>query len=165
MNLHLGYLPGCIGRIAQLHAEFYSAATGFGVDFEAKVAKGLSDFCLSHVEGRDALWLVTDGPRIEGSIAIDGSDAAGQGAHLRWFITSDQTRGTGMGTQLLSAALAFCASKSYPKVYLWTFDELPAARHLYEKHGFRVARTQRGTQWGREVNEQLYVRTDVSRFA
>ncbi len=158
MNINLGYLPGCIGRIAQLHAEFYAAATGFGVDFEAKVAKGLSDFCVGYQEERDGLWLVMDGARIEGSIAIDGSHHAEHGAHLRWFITSDQTRGTGMGTQLLLAALQFCASRSYKKVYLWTFDELPAARHLYEKHGFQLTRTQRGTQWGREVNEQLYVR-------
>lgn len=161
MNIHLGYLPGCIGRIAQLHAQFYAAATGFGVDFEAKVAKELSDFCLGYQEGRDALWLVMDGARIEGSMAIDGSHHAEHGAHLRWFITSDQTRGTGMGTQLLLAALQFCANRSYKKIYLWTFDELPAARHLYEKHGFQLVRTQRGTQWGCEVNEQLYERLDV----
>lgn len=161
MNLHLGYLPGCIGRIAQMHAEFYSVATGFGVEFEAKVAKELSDFCLSYVDGRDALWLVMDGPRIEGSIAIDGSNAAGHGAHLRWFITSDRTRGTGVGQQLLAAALQFCADRGHHKVYLWTFDELPAARHLYGKHGFRLVRTQRGSQWGREVNEQLYERSDL----
>ncbi len=158
MNIHFGYRPGCIGRIAQLHAEFYSVATGFGVDFEAKVARELADFCLDYQPTRDGLWLVMDGPRIEGSIAIDGSNVAGHGAHLRWFITSDQTRGSGMGQQLLAAALAFCASRGYPRVYLWTFDELPAARHLYEKNGFRLARTQRGTQWGREVNEQLYER-------
>ncbi len=161
MNIHFGYRPGCIGRIAQLHAEFYAAATGFGVDFEAKVATELSDFCLGYQEGRDRLWLVMDGARIEGSIAIDGSHAAEHGAHLRWFITSDRTRGTGMGNQLLSAAMQFCASQSYRKVFLWTFDELPAARHLYEKHGFHLARTQRGAQWGREVNEQLYERVGV----
>lgn len=161
MNIHFGYRPGCIGRIAQLHAEFYAAATGFGVDFEAKVATELSDFCLGYQEGRDGLWLVMDGARIEGSIAIDGSHAAEHGAHLRWFITSDRTRGAGMGNQLLSAALQFCASQSYRKVFLWTFDELPAARHLYEKHGFHLAHTQRGAQWGREVNEQLYERVGV----
>lgn len=161
MNIHFGYRPGCIGRIAQLHAEFYAAATGFGLDFEAKVATELSDFCLGYQEGRDGLWLVMDGARIEGSIAIDGSHAAEHGAHLRWFITSDRTRGTGMGNQLLSAAMQFCASQSYRKVFLWTFDELPAARHLYEKHGFHLARTQRGAQWGREVNEQLYERVGV----
>jgi hypothetical protein len=39
---------------------------------------------------------------------------------------------------------------------LWTFEGLNAARHLYEKHGFRVTRQQLGNQWGSEVNEQRF---------
>jgi hypothetical protein len=38
-----------------------------------------------------------------------------------------------------------------------TFEGLDAARHLYEKNGFRLAEQQRGIQWGREVNEQRFV--------
>ena len=77
--------------------------------------------------------------------------------HLRWFITSDASRGKGVGTLLLCAALDFCKMRDYRNVYLWTFDELHAARHLYEKHGFRLASTQRGSQWGKEVNEQRFI--------
>jgi glycerol-3-phosphate dehydrogenase len=39
---------------------------------------------------------------------------------------------------------------------LWTFDGLEAARHLYEKAGFRLAHQQRGTQWGIAVDEQRF---------
>jgi hypothetical protein len=46
-------------------------------------------------------------------------------------------------------------------VYLWTFDGLHAARHLYEKHGFRLARTQRGSRWGQQVDEQLFTLGDA----
>jgi GNAT superfamily N-acetyltransferase len=155
-SVHLGYLPGCIGRIAEMHATYYARMAGFGAAFEARVATDAADFCLRYSEGRDGLWLVTDGQRIGGSIAIDGSQASAQGAHLRWFITSDECRGQGLGTALLRSALAFCRERSFGKVYLWTFDELHAARHLYETHGFRLARTQRGSQWGKEVNEQLF---------
>jgi GNAT superfamily N-acetyltransferase len=93
---------------------------------------------------------------IDGSIAIDCSGAAKDGAHLRWFIASDKGRGTGTGTALLTSALDFCRMKKYGKVYLWTFDGLEAARHLYEKAGFRLARQQRGTQWGIAVDEQRF---------
>lgn len=158
MNIHRGYLPGCIGRIAQLHASYYSAATGFGVQFEAKVASELSAFCLAYDEARDGLWLALHDGGIEGSIAIDGSHASEQGAHLRWFIASDALRGRGAGNALLDAALRFCDGAGYRSIYLWTFDELHAARHLYEKRGFRLMRTQRGSQWGKEVNEQMFVR-------
>jgi len=158
MNLHRGYLPGCIGRIAELHASYYAAAVGFGVQFEAKVASELAAFCLACDPSRDGLWLAVEDGRVEGSIVIDGSHAAADGAHLRWFITSDALRGKGAGNALLDAAMRFCDDAGYGRVTLWTFDELHAARHLYEKHGFRLQLTQRGAQWGKEVNEQMFVR-------
>lgn len=157
-----GYSPGCIGRVAELHASFYSQANGFGVAFEAKVAKELSDFCLSYVAGRDGLWLArsqnSEGSSIEGSIALDGSRVLQDGAHLRWFITSSALRGQGAGTQLLKQALAFADQRAYPKVYLWTFAGLDAARHLYESHGFRLEFENPGAQWGTTVLEQRFVR-------
>jgi GNAT superfamily N-acetyltransferase len=156
MNLHLGYLPGCIGRIAEMHGSYYARTVGFGATFEAKVATELSAFCLRYREGRDGLWLATDGQRIHGSVAIDGSQHPESGAHLRWFISSDETRGTGVGSRLLDAAMAFCEAQAYRSVHLWTFDELHAARRLYEKHGFELTHTQRGSQWGKEVNEQRF---------
>ena len=157
MKLQRGYLPGCIGRIVEMHATYYARAVGFGAAFEAKVASELAAFCLHYAPERDGLWLALDGNTVHGSIAIDGSQHHESGAHLRWFIASDEARGKGAGNHLLSAALAFCQTAGYRKVYLWTFDQLPAARHLYEKHGFELERTQRGSQWGKEVNEQRFV--------
>ncbi len=156
LALHRGYLPGAIGRIAELHAAYYHRHAGFGVRFESKVARELSEFCERYVEERDGLWLALTGAEVEGSIAIDGSHADRDGAHLRWFIASDKVRGTGVGNTLLASALEFCRSRRYGLVYLWTFEGLGAARHLYEKFGFRLVHEQRGTQWGSEVNEQRF---------
>lgn len=161
MNLHLGYLPGCIGRVVEMHATYYARTVGFGAAFEAKVATELSEFCLRYEPHRDGLWLAQDDQAIHGSVVIDGSHSQESGAHLRWFITSDESRGKGVGALLLGAAMAFCRAHGHRKVHLWTFDELHAARHLYEKHGFKLARTQRGSQWGKEVNEQLFTLGDV----
>jgi GNAT superfamily N-acetyltransferase len=157
-SIHKGYVPGCIGRITELHASFYSAHAGFGAYFERKVANELAEFCTRYAEDRDGLWLAVVDGRIEGAIAIDGLQAASEGAHLRWFITSDRTRGSGIGGQLLEAALDFCDGRHYSRVFLWTFDGLHAARHLYEKHGFKLLRQQAGQQWGTEVQEQCFVR-------
>ena len=161
MELQLGYRPGCIGRIAELHATFYARAVGFGAPFEAKVAIELSEFCLGYQAERDGLWLALEGGVIHGSVVIDGSHYAQGGAHLRWFITSDASRGQGVGARLLEAAMGFCKAHDYRRVHLWTFDELHAARHLYEKHGFRLKSTQRGAQWGKDVNEQMFTRGDA----
>lgn len=155
-SIHKGYVAGCIGKLVELHARYYHRLVGFDLAFECKVAQELSEFCQRYDEQSDGLWLAMHDGEIEGSIAIDGSGAAQDAAHLRWFIASDKGRGTGTGTALLGAALDFCRAKNYPRVYLWTFDGLEAARHLYEKAGFRLARQQRGTQWGIAVDEQRF---------
>lgn len=154
--IHKGYLPGSIGRIVELHARYYRELAGLGLPFESRVARELSEFCERYVDERDGLWLALQDGNIEGAIAIDGSRAGQEGAHLRWFIASDTMRGTGVGTALLTSAMEFCRSRHYERVYLWTFEGLAAARHLYEKFGFRLAVQQRGTQWGAEVNEQRF---------
>lgn len=156
LTIHKGYVSGAIGRIVELHAVYYKRFVGFGPHFESKVASDLSVFCQRYVEDRDGMWLALDGSNIEGSIAIDGLRAAQEGAHLRWFITSDCVRGMGIGNALISEATDFCRRQRFGRVYLWTFEGLGVARHLYEKCGFRLVYQQRGTQWGSEVEEQRF---------
>ena len=169
------YVPGCIGRIAELHGLYYHRHAGFGVYFESKVATELSEFLGRYDGDRDGIWLAMADGRVEGAIAIQGADAslaseagavavanAARGAadertaHLRWFIVSDALRGQGAGNTLISAATAFCRARRYPQVDLWTFEGLDSARHLYEKHGFRLAEQRPGRRWGAEVNEQRF---------
>lgn len=156
LTIHKDYIPGSIGRIVELHARYYRELVGFGLPFESKVARELSEFCEQYDGERDGLWLALQDGNIEGSIAIDGSHAELDGAHLRWFIASDNMRGTGVGTALLTSAMEFCHLQHYESVYLWTFEGLGSARHLYEKFGFRLDLQQLGTQWGAEVNEQRF---------
>jgi ribosomal protein S18 acetylase RimI-like enzyme len=154
-----GYTPGCIGRITELHADYYARHAGFGLAFESRVASELAGFCERYEATRDGLWLVTHDGRIEGSIAIDGlhgHDAAG--AHLRWFIVSDALRGQGAGRALLGAAMAFVDARGYARTVLDTFEGLDAARRLYEAAGFRRVHQAAGAQWGRVVNEQRFER-------
>ena len=79
-----------------------------------------------------------------------------KGAHLRWFIVSEALRGKGAGNRLIETAVDFCRRKRYSRVYLWTFEGLDAARHLYERAGFVLVEQHRGKQWGSEVTEQRF---------
>lgn len=151
------YRPGAIGRVAQLHGEYYHRHWEFGLFFEAKVATELSAFLIRYDKVRDGFWTVAVEDRLEGAIVIDGRDAERDGAHLRWFIVSERLRGRGAGSCLMETAMDFCRWKGYHKVYLWTFEGLAAARHLYEKHGFALAEERPGAQWGVTVNEQRFV--------
>jgi GNAT superfamily N-acetyltransferase len=151
-----GYLPGAIGRIVELHANYYHLNWGFGLFFEARVAKEMSEFLSRFDETRDGFWVVCLDERVEGGIAIDGIKAATDGAHLRWFILSQEVRGRGFGNRLMEEALSFCKKKEYRKVYLETFEGLHAARHLYEKFGFKLLQQTEGFQWGTMVTEQRF---------
>lgn len=151
-----GYLPGAIGRVAELHGTYYHRHWGFGLFFEAKVAAELADFLRRPDAGCDGFWTLSRDGRVEASIAIDGSRAAAAGAHLRWFIVADGLRGCGAGGRLLETAVDFCRERGFPSVHLWTFAGLDAARHLYEKAGFRLQEQRRGSMWGTEVEEQRF---------
>jgi GNAT superfamily N-acetyltransferase len=151
-----GYVPGAIGRIVELHGSYYAASWGFGAFFEARMARECAEFVSRLDARRDGLWTAAVAGRIEGSIAIDGSRAGSEGAHLRWFIVSDSLRGRGIGGRLIGEALAFCGRCGHPRVSLWTFAGLDAARRLYERAGFRIVEERRGTQWGAEVLEQRF---------
>lgn len=156
VEIRRGYFPGSIGRVVELHARYYHVHWGFGAFFEAQVASGLAEFFGRYDELRDAFWIATVSGRVEGSITIDGAHAADTGAHLRWFIMSDALRGKGVGTRLIRTAVDFCRANKYRRVYLRTFAGLDAARHLYEKMGFKLVDQRSGTQSGTEVTEQRF---------
>lgn len=152
-----GYVPGAIGRVAEMHASYYAKHWDFGLYFEAKVATELSQFLQRLDPARDGFWTAVRSGRVEGSLVIDGAKAETEGAHLRWFILSDALRGQGAGNRLIQEAVDFCRQRRYARVFLWTFKGLEPARHLYEKYGFLLAEQLEGKQWGKRVLEQRYV--------
>ena len=92
-----GYIPGMIGRIAEMHGSYYSREHNFGRFFEAKVASGLAEFSERLEKPCNQIWLAVLNDKIVGSVAIDGEDLAPGEAHLRWFILDDGCRGHGVG--------------------------------------------------------------------
>jgi len=151
-----GYIPGAIGRIAELHGRYYHKHWGFHLFFESKVAIELSEFLRRFNEEHDGFWVASVGETIVGSVAIDGANHDSQGVHLRWFIVAPESQGYGVGKMLLEEAVEFCRKKKFGRVYLWTFAGLDPARHLYEECGFKLCEEREGNQWGRIVTEQRF---------
>lgn len=158
IQISSGYQAGAIGRITDMHARFYARHAGFGQFFESKVAVGLAEFTGRLDRPRNAMWMATQADRIVGSVSIDGEDLGQDLAHLRWFIVDDGVRGAGLGRRLLAHALDFCDRQGFAAIHLWTFKSLDAARRLYEDAGFTLVEEQPGSQWGKEVVEQRFVR-------
>ncbi len=169
-----GYQPTLIGKVTQLHSEYYARESGFGQHFESVVASGLAEFSGRLTHPTNKIWLALIDGEIVGSIAIDGEDLnasidtalelnlEGERAkvigHLRWFIISDSARGSGLGNKLLDVALKFADQCGFSETHLWTFSGLDAAKHLYGKKGFELTTQKLGSQWGNEVLEQCFVR-------
>ncbi|MBN0350669.1 GNAT family N-acetyltransferase, partial [Pseudomonas aeruginosa] len=108
----------------QMHGEYYARHHDFGAFFEGKVASGVAEFATRLSSPANQIWLAIREGKIVGSLAIDGEDLGQQEAHLRWFILDDSCRGTGIGRRLLSEAMAFCDSRQFSAVQLWTFKGL-----------------------------------------
>jgi GNAT superfamily N-acetyltransferase len=139
-----GYVPGALGRITELHGTYYAEHWDLGLYFEAKVASEMAEFLSRFDPARDGAWFAWVDGSIAGGIFIDGRDADGEGARLRWFIIDPAYQGRGLGNRLMQAALSFCREKQFRRVYLTTFAGLESARHLYEKSGFRLCGEENG---------------------
>lgn len=155
------YRPGAIGAVVRLHGAYYAREWGFGAAFEADVAAGLGAFVRRLDPERDLFLTAWQGDTLAGSASLDGSahgNGPGEGARLRWFIVSDAARGTGLGGAILSRTLAFADACHYSHIWLTTFAGLDAARHLYERHGFRLVAETAEDTWHGGVGEQRFER-------
>ena len=142
--------PGDLGFVTYLHGIVYAQEWGLDTTFEPYVAGPLAEFVL---KGPDAgrLWLAEINGEIVGSVALVKTEpGVGQ---LRWFLVAPAGRGKGLGQGLIDHTLAYARQEALSKVYLWTFDGLATALHLYRKSGFRE--TERATQdlWGQKLVE------------
>lgn len=140
-----GYVAGALGRIIELHGTYYAEHWDLGLYFEAKVAAEMGEFLSRFDAAHDGIWFARVDGQIVGGIVIDGNRAEQEGARLRWFVLDPAYHGQGIGRRLVDAAMNFCAEKGFKRVYLTTFSGLTAARHLYEKHGFKLCGEEDGT--------------------
>jgi len=126
---------GDLGRIVALHGECYDSLPGFGLTFEAFVARTLSEYVLdTGANGR--IWLAERDGRLIGCTAIVLRDD--QQAQLRWVLVDPTARGVGLGKELVNRALEFSRASACTCMFLETTDGLPESQQLYETLGFKV---------------------------
>jgi DNA-binding MarR family transcriptional regulator/GNAT superfamily N-acetyltransferase len=146
--------PGDFGWIVKRNAELYAQEYRWKEPFEGVCAQIVADFVNTFDAERERCWIAEmDGERV-GCIFL-AKDAA-KVARIRLLLVEPKARGLGLGARLVDECIGFARRAGYRKVTLWTHSVLSAARHIYEKAGFKLMRSERHKSWGPPVVSEYW---------
>ena len=146
--------PGDMGWIVHRHAVLYVEEFGFDETFEAVVADIAAGFLRNYDPSGERCWIAERQSQILGSVFIvRQSDTV---AKLRMLYVEPETRGTGLGRQLVREAITFARLSGYKSVVLQTASMLDAARSLYRSEGFRLIEEQQERTFGEDQIVELW---------
>jgi DNA-binding MarR family transcriptional regulator/GNAT superfamily N-acetyltransferase len=142
-------VPGDFGWVVKRHAELYGEEYGWGEPFEALCAQIVADFGNKFDRKRERCWIAEmDGENVGCIFVAKDSDDV---ARIRLLLVDPKARGLGLGARLVDECVRFARRAGYRKMTLWTHSQLTAARHIYQKAGFKLMRSEPHESWGRPV--------------
>jgi DNA-binding MarR family transcriptional regulator/N-acetylglutamate synthase-like GNAT family acetyltransferase len=141
--------PGDFGWIVKRHAELYGREYGWIAPFEGVCAQIVADFVNKFDRKRERCWIAEMNSENVGSIML--AKETESVARIRLLLVDPKARGLGLGQHLTDECIRFARRAGYKKMTLWTHSVLTAARHIYQKAGFKLMRTERHRSWGRPV--------------
>jgi DNA-binding MarR family transcriptional regulator/GNAT superfamily N-acetyltransferase len=142
-------VPGDFGWIVKRNAMLYAQEYGWVAPFEGVCAQIVADFVNKYDPKRERCWIAEiDGEKVGTIMLVKDSNEV---ARIRLLLLEPQARGLGLGARLVDESIHFARRAGYKKITLWTHSVLTAARHIYEKAGFKLMRTERHKSWGKPV--------------
>jgi N-acetylglutamate synthase-like GNAT family acetyltransferase len=138
---------GDLGRVVALHGTVYDTLPGYGLKFEAYVARTVAEYFLD-AGGIGRIWMAERNGHLVGCAAMVLRE--GGLGQLRWVLVDTSARGIGLGKDLVNRALDYARSNACSSVFLETTDGLPESQRLYEKLGFAVTSNEREELWDGE---------------
>lgn len=148
---------GDMSYMAYRHCILYQKEYGLGKIFEKFVLESLYKYLEERPNGK--IWILECDGRIVGSIAI--VESLNKEVQLRWFLIEPEFRSSGFGKKLMEKAMEFCKAEKFEKVFLWTFKDLKAARHLYRSFGFTLVEEVPSNIWRLGLIEEKWVKSFV----
>ena len=141
--------PGDLGWIVERHAALYAQEYGWIEPFEGVCAQIVADFANKNDPQRERCWIAEiDGERV-GCVFLVADSAVV--ARIRLLLIEPQARGLGLGARLVDECIRFARRAGYKKITLWTHSVLTAARHIYQKAGFTLTRSEERVSWSKPV--------------
>jgi DNA-binding MarR family transcriptional regulator/GNAT superfamily N-acetyltransferase len=146
--------PGDFGWIVSRHAELYAQEYGWTEPFEGLCAQIVADFVNKYDPKRERCWIAEMNGENVGTVMLvkDADDVA----RLRLLLVDPKARGLGLGMRLTDECVKFARAKGYKKITLWTHSILTAARHIYEKAGFKLTSSEKRHTWGQDVVAEFW---------
>ncbi|TGK39810.1 GNAT family N-acetyltransferase [Leptospira andrefontaineae] len=143
---------GDLGYIIHRQAVLYRDQYKFNDSFEEYLILGMSEY-LKHRTEFDKIWIAESNGIIAGAIAIIHSEK--KISQIRWFYTEPKFRNLGIGKKLLTLAVNYAKSEKVP-IFLWTLNNLDAARNLYKQFGFTLSESKSNQIWKKGLVEEKW---------
>ena len=141
--------PGDFGWVVKRHAELYAQDYQWTEPFEGLCAQIVADFANKTDQSGERCWIAElDGENV-GCVFLARDSATV--ARLRLLLVDPKARGLGLGARLVDECVRYARSAGYKTMTLWTHSVLTAARHIYQKSGFTLTRSEARQSWGQPV--------------
>ncbi len=104
---------------------------------------GYGEFLSSQLDDADSIVMVAE---VDGVVAgyvyagiepLSWKELRDEAGFVHDLLVSDEVRNSGVGQQLLDAAMAWLKQRGMPRVVLWTAAGNTGAQRLFERRGFR----------------------------
>jgi DNA-binding MarR family transcriptional regulator/N-acetylglutamate synthase-like GNAT family acetyltransferase len=148
--------PGDMGWVVYREGALYAQEYGFDETFEALAARIVADFLTEFDPKRERCWIAEVNSQNVGHIFLVKHPTEPSTAKLRLLLVEPSARGLRLGSALVEECVNFASSVGYKKITLWTQSILVAARHIYQKAGFRLVEEKADRQFGQDLLSQTW---------
>jgi DNA-binding MarR family transcriptional regulator/GNAT superfamily N-acetyltransferase len=146
--------PGDMGWIVHRHGVLYAQEYGWDERFEAFVATITAHFVDHFDAARERCWIAErDGAMVGSVFVVRHTQTV---AKLRLLYVEPDARGLGIGRRLVDECIDFARAAGYRRLTLWTNSILDAARHIYQRAGFRCVGRERQHRFGRDLEFETW---------
>jgi GNAT superfamily N-acetyltransferase len=135
----------------------YAQEYDWDESYEALVAQIVADFVKNLDPKKERCWIAEkDGENVGAVFLVKESKEV---ARLRLLIVDPKARGLGIGKRLVDECTRFARRAGYKQITLWTNSVLLAARSIYKKAGYELAKSESHHSFGHELVGETWVLT------